>query len=89
MSFESLVIMSMENTLLTSSMIAVFRTSMQTQSDVCKLAQWLAPLHGLTRWNVDLEDCDRVLRLEGNRIDMDAIQVLVQQAGYCCEELDD
>ncbi len=70
-------------------MIAVFRTSMQTQLDISKLAHWIAPLHGLTRWNVDLEDCDRVLRLEGNHIDIDAIQALVQQAGFSCEELDD
>lgn len=70
-------------------MIAVFRTGVQTQHDVGKLAQWLTPLHGLTHWNVDIEDCDRVLRLEGNCIDVDEIQALVQQAGFSCEELDD
>ena len=69
-------------------MIAVFRTSIQTQHDVGKLAQWLTPLPGLTRWNVDLEDCDRVLRLEGNGIDIDDIQALVQRAGFSCEDLD-
>lgn len=71
------------------SMIAVFRTSLQTKQDVNKLANWLTAMHELTRWNVDLDDCDRVLRLEGACIDIKCVQVLVQRAGFFCEELGD
>lgn len=69
-------------------MVAVFRTSLQTQQDVSKLANWLTAFHELTRWNVDLEDCDKILRLEGNGIDINQVQTLVRQAGFDCEELD-
>lgn len=68
-------------------MVAVFRTSLQTKQDVIKLAHCFNSLPEFTGWNVDLEDCDNVLRLEGKWIDVDKVQALVRQAGFKCEEL--
>lgn len=44
----------------------------------------LFPYYGI---NFDLEDCDRILRIEGENIDLDQIINLVQLEGYYCEVL--
>ena len=37
--------------------------------------------------NFDLEDCDRILRIEGNRESFDMVTQVVDQQGYLCEML--
>lgn len=81
--------MNVKTSSLTGNPIAVFRTSLQTKQDVSKLEQGLATLPRLSSWTVDLDDCDRVLRLVGVCIDINSVQALVQKAGFFCEELDD
>jgi hypothetical protein len=38
--------------------------------------------------NVDLSDCNKVLRVEGDNIDPLRIMILVKQNGFKCELLD-
>ena len=40
-----------------------------------------------SRVNFDLEDCDRVLRVEGENICCQKIARLLKASGYCCEVL--
>jgi len=38
--------------------------------------------------NFDLEDCDRILRIEGENILCERIKEVLHEAGYQCEVLD-
>jgi hypothetical protein len=43
----------------------------------------------ISRWNIDLEDIDKVLRIESNDIELTEIVQLIHNAGFQCEELAD
>lgn len=49
----------------------------------------LQQLEGLHRWNVDMQDCDHVLRIEASRLTANHIEKLLRDAGYYCEEMKD
>lgn len=44
-------------------MVCVFKTSVQSQKQVKKLATYLDSAIGKGNWNFDLDDCDNILRL--------------------------
>lgn len=41
------------------------------------------------KWSFDLEDCDRVLRVETNSLSPEEINHVLRTAGFECEELED
>jgi hypothetical protein len=43
----------------------------------------------LRKWNVDLDDCSRVLRVEARCLTPAEVIALLGQAGYACQELPD
>jgi hypothetical protein len=47
----------------------------------------LSNLRGLFRWNVDFEDCDRVLRIECQALPASAVLDRLRAVGVVCEEL--
>ncbi len=51
----------------------VFRTSLQTRNDVEKISAVLDNLPGITDWHVDLEDWEKVLRIECTGLSADHI----------------
>ena len=70
--------------------VLVFRTNVMTHHDV-HLA--LLALHAMLisgeRATIDLEDCDKVLRVETCRSSREDIVSALVQAGYQCIELED
>jgi hypothetical protein len=69
--------------------ILVFKTNLRSRKRVSALAPHLENMKGIVRWNVDLQDIDKVLRIECASISARAIEKNLQQAGYFCEELSD
>jgi len=69
--------------------ILVFRTNIRFSKDIRAVGDRLQRLPGLVRWNIDRQDIDKVLRIETTCPDVEAVIALVQEAGYCCEELPD
>lgn len=69
--------------------IFIFRTSIHTLDDRANVAQVFAGLPGISRWTVDLEDCDRVLRVVCTGVAPSRIEHGVRSLGYECEELPD
>ena len=67
--------------------IFIFRTTINTDSDIQAIASEIEKLPGVSRWTVDLDDCDKVLRVVGG--EMAAIREVVEKQGYMCEELPD
>lgn len=69
-------------------MISVFRTSVLTWEDIDQLRPHLDKLPQ-NKWNFDLEDCDKVLRIDSEMEISQIIVKLLQEKGYDCEELTD
>lgn len=68
--------------------ILVFKTNVIDRKQVRKLFPVLKVLDGIQRWNVDLHDIDKVLRIEAVSISPRSVETILQQAGYFCKELD-
>ena len=67
--------------------ILVFKTNIRSRKLVYALAPHLQSIDGVIKWNVDLHDVDKVLRVECASTAPETIAKSVQQAGYYCEEL--
>lgn len=68
--------------------VFVFRTSLKTKNDIKKVTRLLDHQKAIDFWNVDLEDCDNILRLEvKDVIDVQDIIENIKILGYDCEEL--
>ncbi|GAB4023925.1 hypothetical protein GCM10028773_43530 [Spirosoma koreense] len=68
-------------------MVEVFKTNVQNMDVSKRLIQILFEHIQADRISFDLEDCDRVLRVEGPRIIPALIIDLVNRLGYQCELL--
>jgi hypothetical protein len=68
-------------------MVHVFKTNIRRTTDRLQLAPVFNTIPGIEKWNVDLEDCDKVLRVETKTLSPASITQLVRQAGFQCEEL--
>ncbi len=69
-------------------MVWVFRTSVTNEQEANQLAplfKSLLPQEG--KWNFDLTDCDRILRIESNQLSVLHIADTLHQQGFQCEEL--
>ena len=44
---------------------------------------------GIQKWNVDLQDRDKILRIEARDLSPKIIEHTLLRAGYFCEELED
>ncbi|MEO8590159.1 MAG: hypothetical protein ABI432_12370, partial [Flavobacteriales bacterium] len=62
--------------------VLVFRTSVNTKGQVLLLAPALAELLGGVRWSFDLEDRDRILRIEQGPSIRNEVIVLLHRMGF-------
>jgi hypothetical protein len=69
--------------------VLVFKTNIRYKKHIGTVQPMLDKIEGLKRWNIDLHDKDKILRVEANNIKAAIIQTAVIQAGYECEELED
>jgi len=69
-------------------MIEVFKTNVQTAEDADKAISMLQYHLPYSRINFDLEDCDKVLRIEAQHIQADKIIELLGKYGHHCQLLD-
>ena len=67
--------------------ILVFKTDVRNKKRVSALAAHLQHIQGIIKWNVDLKDADKVLRVECASVPPNLIEKSLRQAGYFCEEL--
>lgn len=68
-------------------MVEVFKTNVMRKAAANRLIAQLALLFPGSRVNFDLEDCDKVLRVEGLGICSEKTITLLQGEGYECLEL--
>ncbi len=69
--------------------ILIFKTNLHNPELVNQARPVLQNLPGIHRWNVDMQDCDNILRIEAQQLSARAVESTLQDAGYYCEELQD
>ena len=69
------------------SEILVFKTNISCEAEVEKIRFGLSEEKNITRWTIDLEDVDKVLRIECEHIQPLAIIEMLRDGGFTCEEL--
>lgn len=69
-------------------MISVFKTSVETKAQVEQLKPHFDKLLLKGRWSFDLEDCDRVLRVDCENDLVLAIVDLLKTHQFNCEALE-
>jgi hypothetical protein len=68
--------------------VLVFKTSVCNQTDISKLKDHLDNVIKNGNWNFDLEDCDKILRIESNKNFKEIIIDLLNKHGFECAELE-
>ena len=69
--------------------VLVFKTSVERERDIDQLRPVLDQLIDAgERWNFDLEDCDKILRVETQQVESWTITSVLAQKGFCCTELE-
>jgi len=69
-------------------MVEVFKTNVQEQCQADELVSVLLRHFPDCRINFDLEDCDKVLRVEGKGLITVKLMTLIQENGFSCKELE-
>jgi len=68
--------------------VLVFKTSVDELS-VRTLKPELDQLAGKGKWNFDLSDCDRILRIASAQVKAESAIELLSYFGFACAELED
>jgi hypothetical protein len=68
-------------------MILVFKTNVNTKAKVKKIKPFFDKNLANTKWNFDLTDCDRILRIECNENISIFIVSELCKLGFDCKEL--
>ena len=69
--------------------VLIFKTNIRYKKHISAVEQHIANQPGIIKWNVDLKDVDKVLRIVALDLHPAKIEGLVKNAGYMCEELKD
>ena len=69
-------------------MVEVFKTNVQEFAQAQKLVAVLRRHFPNSKINIDLDDCDKVLRVEGNNLRIEKVMTLVTKKGFVCTVLD-
>ncbi len=67
--------------------ILVFKTNLANKKLISNVGPVLNIHPHIIKWNVDLHDCDNVLRVISKNIEAKEIEQLLLKEGYYCEEL--
>ncbi|TCD05606.1 hypothetical protein EZ449_16070 [Pedobacter frigidisoli] len=69
-------------------MISIFKTNIGDENELVNIAQRLNKHLPDINWNVDLADCDRILRVESKDNNNDFIESLFRKMGFLCVNLE-
>lgn len=68
-------------------MVEIFKTNVHIQSSAQRIIEYLQHHFPSFRINFDLDDCDRILRIEGSQLDIQEIKSLVNEKGFVCDPI--
>ncbi|UII31686.1 hypothetical protein LVD17_25690 [Fulvivirga ulvae] len=67
--------------------ILVFKTNITNSLQVASLAEVLDTTDDIEDWNLDMEDCDHILRVVSRGIKTNEVIASLNDLGFHCEEL--
>jgi len=67
--------------------VLILKTNIRFKKQVKAVAPLLDSRQNIARWNIDLHDVDKVLRIESKNIQLNEVVQLIHAAGFACEEL--
>lgn len=67
--------------------ILVFKTNLTDAGHINNVMPVLNHHPHIRQWNVDLHDCDNILRVVSENIPAAEVEQLLNEAGYFCREL--
>lgn len=67
--------------------ILVFKTNLTDTKRISDVESLLDIHPHIVQWNVDLNDCDNILRIVSRNIQAQEVENMLLNAGYYCEEL--
>jgi len=68
--------------------ILVLKSNISTYTDLVQIRYPLDHHPGITRWNIDIDDCDHVIRIVTPNLTVAEICELINSNGYQCSELE-
>jgi hypothetical protein len=68
--------------------ILVFKTDVTSKKKAGKVGSLLSSVPTIKQWSVDLDDCDKVLRIVATKLKPDFVESLLNAAGFKCQVLD-
>jgi len=68
--------------------VLVFKTNVTSRKKVSMVAPLLTSFPKIRQWNFDLDDCDKVLRIEAAGLNPGSVEELLLTAGFDCREMD-
>jgi tRNA G26 N,N-dimethylase Trm1 len=68
-------------------MIEIFKTNVQKTEEAKRIVGLLQGQYPDSRINFDLNDCDKVLRIDCQRIDVSEVISALAENGFFCEAL--
>lgn len=69
--------------------VIVFKTNIRLKREIKSLASTLDTDKAIAKWNVALDDSDKILRIESDTVRASQIIEKVNALGFLCEELED
>lgn len=69
-------------------MIYVFKTSVKSKTQAKGLKPHIDKILPIAKWNFDLDDCDKILRIDIEENIVLKITDLLHTHNHCCEELE-
>ena len=70
------------------SNIFIFKTNIQTEFDKLRIKNVLDASLKVLKWNIDMDDADRVLRIVSDSLKPEQIISLLDYVGFECSELE-
>jgi hypothetical protein len=70
------------------SNILIFKTNIQTEFDKLRIKNVLDASQKILKWNIDMEDCDHVLRIVSDSLKPEQIISVLDYVGFECSELE-
>lgn len=67
--------------------VSIYKTNITSKVKIKKVKPLLDALLHNEKWNFDLDDCDKILRIESSKNINNSIVAALHHAGFKCEEL--
>lgn len=69
-------------------MILVFKTTVDSPAEISFLKPYLDKIDAIQKWNFDLWDCDKILRIDGPAEVSSTVIHTLNRYGFHCVELE-